>query len=854
MDSPDSTRTARPWRRWLTRRPAVFALTALVLAGAVAAAIQLTPSNAADSAAQTPPPGTAWRCAPCGCAHDHVIFKAPGNCPSCGMPLVDASTLPPLASPDSLHDRVAVLLFDGVQMIDWSGPFEVFSGAHMAVVTASRDGRPVTASGGARLTPTHALADVPPVDVLVVPGGDGVEAVLGDSAVIDWVRARAGMTGIVLSVCTGALVLAKADLLQEGTATTFYDALEDLRAMAPRTRVVNDQRWVDEGKIVTTAGLSSGIDGALHVVARLYGAARAQQTALNMEYEWSEDAEWARASLADAPLRRQLGRSLELPLPGLHRARLIETRGDDHGWLARWTATDLDAPAEALTQLHEELREIGWERLDTKSTAGSTSTTWRSRDAERSPWWAMTWARSVGPTAAPEIEVGARLLRATLTRGSAGGMGQPASAAVGSAFTARGDEVLPQIGANRRVWAAPGGRPVVEPHLAAHPTDPSRLLGAAMLITDPERPFESARLVSFASRDAGATWTAAEFDAWGYDPWAVFLPSGGAVVSWLGTPGRFTEETPIRLLRSADGGAHWDTAVEIVPGAFDGSKLTVDPASGDLVVTAASFEPGPMSIYFDRAKAGRKFASPRHVGQGGSHVAIGESAVLADGTVTLLGVGGPGAAGIRRNRLWVHRSTDGGKTFSEPIVVSRRTGRGLGYTHLVADTGKGWFANRLYVVQAAGTAGEPGGIWLNRSSDGGLSWSRDVRIDRGQEHMLAMLPSIAITRDGVVGVSWIGRTRDASGAWGESRLFFAASFDGGNRFTPAVEVTEVGSHPLTKANAHTGTELPAGGHYMGLAARADGVFQLLWSDSRNGVFEVFTATAAVNPRRSLSMK
>ena len=826
MSLSQFTHVVRLRRRWLTRRLAVIALVALGLAAAVTAAVQ------------PPPPGTVWRCEPCGCAHDHVTFTAPGTCPSCGMPLVDAATLAASESA-ALHRRVAVLVFDDVQMIDWSGPFEVFSGSGLQVVTASRDGRPVTASGGARITPTYALADVPPVDVLVVPGGDGVAALLDDSTTIDWVRARAESTGIVLSVCTGALVLAKAELLHDGTATTFYDALEELRTMAPRTRVVNDQRWVDDGKIVTTAGLSSGIDGALHVVGRLLGAARAQQTALNMEYDWSPDAEWARASLADASLRRQLGRSLTLPLPAPHRARLVETRGDDHRWLARWTVEGLAAPAEALAQLHEELRELGWEWLDTRSATGSTSTLWHFRDQERSPWLAMTWARSVGSAAAPEIEVGARLLRAMLTPGFASGR------AGWSAFTAGGHEILPQIGANSRVWVAPGGRPVVESHLAAHPTDSSRLLGAAMLITEPERPFESARLVSFASQDTGATWTATEHDAWGYDPWAVFLPSGQAVMSWLGTSGRFTNETPIRLFRSADGGIQWGSAVETVQGAFDGSKLTVDPATGDLVVTAASFEPEPMSIYFDRAAAGGRFASPRRVDQGGSHIGIGESAVLADGTVVLLGVGGPGAEGIRHNNVWVHRSTDGGKTFSEPIVASRRVGRRLGYAHLVADTGTGWFANRLYIIQAAGTVDEPGGIWLNRSSDGGLSWSRDVRVDRGQDQMLAMLPSIAVTRDGVVGVSWVGRTRDESGAWGESRLFFAASFDGGNRFTPPVEVTDAGSYPLTKANASTGTELPAGGHYMGLAARADGVFQLLWSDSRNGVFEVFTATARV---------
>lgn len=280
---------------------------------------------------------------------------------------------------------VAILIFDGVQIIDYTGPYEVFGQAGFRVFTVASSAEPVTTNMGMKVTPSYTLAQAPPADVLVIPGGS-VDAMVGNAAVADWIRDRAGTAGTarhVLTVCNGAFILAQTGLLDGLTATTFYDLIPALREAAPKTRIVSDQRYVDNGKIITTAGLSSGIDGSLHVVERLLGRARAQQAALNMEYDWRPDSGYARASLADAELRRVFGRGLSLEVPGGGQAAVLSTEGTRDRWEARWeikTATPLSDLQAALTR---HLTETG------RWTPAGTPREWRFTDAEKRGWKAL---------------------------------------------------------------------------------------------------------------------------------------------------------------------------------------------------------------------------------------------------------------------------------------------------------------------------------------------------------------------------------------------------------------------------------------------------------------------------------
>ncbi|MBI2813160.1 MAG: DJ-1/PfpI family protein [Opitutae bacterium] len=191
---------------------------------------------------------------------------------------------------------LALLLFDEVEVLDFAGPFEVFavtdelSGHRLfRVVTVAQEKRAIRARNGLSVNPDHAFADCPRPDILIVPGGFGTRALLKSQPVLDWVKSVNATAGIVASVCTGSLVLAAAGLLNNLRATTHCENFAELAALAPNTEVDQTCRFTDNGRVLTSAGISAGIDMSLHIVARLHGAASADKTARYMEYHWRND-------------------------------------------------------------------------------------------------------------------------------------------------------------------------------------------------------------------------------------------------------------------------------------------------------------------------------------------------------------------------------------------------------------------------------------------------------------------------------------------------------------------------------------------------------------------------------------
>jgi len=189
---------------------------------------------------------------------------------------------------------IAILVFDDVEVLDFAGPFEVFgvSKAGFDVVTVGTKPE-IRARNNLVVRPTLTLTDTIEPRVLVIPGGWGTRVEMRNDAVLGWIRANAAKSEIVFSVCTGALLLAAAGLLRGLTATTHHDALDELRRAEPGCQVT-DRRIVDNGAIVTAAGISSGIDGAFHVLSRLAGVDVAIATAHYMEYPFNPDAMPAR--------------------------------------------------------------------------------------------------------------------------------------------------------------------------------------------------------------------------------------------------------------------------------------------------------------------------------------------------------------------------------------------------------------------------------------------------------------------------------------------------------------------------------------------------------------------------------
>jgi transcriptional regulator GlxA family with amidase domain len=202
--------------------------------------------------------------------------------------------------------RISILVFDQVEVLDFAGPYEVFTTASRVhgrihsgvqpdvaplfdVACVSRDGQPVQARAGLRVLPEYGFASAPPCDLLVVPGGV-VDAVMQCPATLAWIARTAATAHITASVCTGAFLLAASGVLRTGEVTTHWEDVEELRKQFPALTVVDGPRWIDHGNLVTSAGISAGMDMSLHLVARLAGQGLAERTARQMDYRWIRNA------------------------------------------------------------------------------------------------------------------------------------------------------------------------------------------------------------------------------------------------------------------------------------------------------------------------------------------------------------------------------------------------------------------------------------------------------------------------------------------------------------------------------------------------------------------------------------
>lgn len=191
---------------------------------------------------------------------------------------------------------VALLLFDDVEVLDFAGPFEVFSVTNelndntlFDILTVAQSREPIRAKNGLVVQPDHAMADFAHPDIVIIPGGSGTRAVLRDSATMAWVQMAASNAELVLSICTGSLILAALGLLSGLRATTHHENLDELADLAPDATIVRNARYVDNGRIITSGGISAGIDMSLGVVERLMGEGVMQTTANYMEWRGYND-------------------------------------------------------------------------------------------------------------------------------------------------------------------------------------------------------------------------------------------------------------------------------------------------------------------------------------------------------------------------------------------------------------------------------------------------------------------------------------------------------------------------------------------------------------------------------------
>ncbi len=235
-----------------------------------------------QSAAQKQPADT-FVCPPCGSC-DTIMYTKPGTCPICRMALVHKTAHQPVKKL-----TIAFYLQDGVEALDFAGPLEVFSYGGFNIFTVSKTKKLLTAQGVLKFTPDYDIATAPPFDILAVFGGN-TGPTSNDPEVVSWIKSRKSSTQYYFSVCTGAFILGRAGLLDNLTITTFHLSLNDLQTAVPSAKVLPNTRFVDNGRVITTAGISAGIDGALHLVAKLDSPEGAKQIAQYMEYDkWVPD-------------------------------------------------------------------------------------------------------------------------------------------------------------------------------------------------------------------------------------------------------------------------------------------------------------------------------------------------------------------------------------------------------------------------------------------------------------------------------------------------------------------------------------------------------------------------------------
>ena len=189
---------------------------------------------------------------------------------------------------------LGAIFYEGFELLDVYGPLEMFGsiGPELRIVTVAQKAGPVTSTQGPKTLVQYGFDDCPTLDLILLPGGIGTLAELQNQSMLEFLRQRSIAAQVTMSVCSGSAILAKAGLLDERRATSNKQFFSLATTQSEKVQWIKQARWVEDGNMVTSSGVSAGIDMALAVIARLYGQDRAEQIAAWTEYEWHQDAAW----------------------------------------------------------------------------------------------------------------------------------------------------------------------------------------------------------------------------------------------------------------------------------------------------------------------------------------------------------------------------------------------------------------------------------------------------------------------------------------------------------------------------------------------------------------------------------
>ncbi len=418
-----------------------------------------------------------------------------------------------------------------------------------------------------------------------------------------------------------------------------------------------------------------------------------------------------------------------------------------------------------------------------------------------------------------------------------------------------------RVGEDRPVSIGGSVVPLVEPHLSVDARSANHWLVGVIAVSKAD--LSETDCVALATFDEGMSWSRHDLGLKECaDPWTVILSDGTAILSVLSG-----EE--LQVYRSADGGKTWNEPPVALEQGHDHETLVVDrtdgPRRGSLYVLSVQSAVEPATekprnaVFVARSDdGGRTFVKPTRVFPGNLGFNTLTGAVLADGTlaVSFADYQRPSPEGtvwLERGRAWLLLSRDGGRTFSAPMWICEDCGRS--FPVLAADESRAAFRDRLYWLcngRSDGLTQTPDfeRILLHRSADLGEKWSEAVGVNSGSGRRPYMrTAAVAVDGSGAVGVTWYdGRNEKLKikTVFECLDVYFAVSQDGGASFLPEARVSSQSGCADTPANGTARYRWPAGGDYSGLAARPGGGFQLLWSDSRNGVYQLRTSTVRIS--------
>ncbi|QLG44710.1 sialidase family protein [Costertonia aggregata] len=385
--------------------------------------------------------------------------------------------------------------------------------------------------------------------------------------------------------------------------------------------------------------------------------------------------------------------------------------------------------------------------------------------------------------------------------------------------------------------------PITEPHFVINPNNEQHYLVAAIVATEPEvldSNFPASHIVLFQSYDAGLTWVAEHFDdnvSLGADPWLALNDMGTVILSALT---KFKDKKPVYLATytSTDEGKTWEYSQNFGFG-HDRQSMILNPKTQEFLIVSSKYlqddrnrrRSGLMAIQLSSKGTFMRSSTYLH---GNVDIQMNMPVMTTEGELLIPYIGYlSNNKMLKQKNTWLLPSDNFGKTFHDPLLMFNAT---TGHTNIVIDTTSN-FKNRIYSLKALGAFREFKGFELLYSDNAGESWSDQKRIGQSTGKSDYMRnANMAVNKDGTLAIFWYDRRNHPD----KNDIYFTASTDGGITFLPEIRITKVSTIPTTDANGWTGKRWAVGGDYSGIQPLSNGSFQIVWADSRNGFYQLFT--------------